>query len=130
MRHQAFATYCEPALSDKLSITSFVCYVSYYHHMYTDIHVCSNNIVCIIHCVAGDSNMTTPSTQPVLGDSGLTTVSTQQEPVKQALSHDDQSGMHHNTQNMYCVYVLHQYCFTLPSLFLPLRYTTGTNCPR
>ena len=97
------------------------------------IYTCSNNILCITHCyslVAGDSNLTTPSTQPVSGDSGLTTVSAEQEPVKQALSQDDQSGMHHNTQNMYCVYVLYQYCFTLPSLFLPLRYTTGTNCPR
>ena len=96
--------------------------------------MCSNNILCITHCyslVAGDSNMTTPSTQPVTGDSGLTTVSTQQEPVKQALPQDDQSGIHHNMRNMYCVCVcvLYQYCFILPSLFLPLRYTTGTNCP-
>ena len=45
-----------------------------------------------------------PSNQQVSSDSELTTPSIQQEPVKQALSRDDQSGTH-NTQYMYCVYV-------------------------
>ena len=53
--------------------------------------------------VAGDSNL------QVSGDSGLT----QQEPVKQALSRDDQSGIY--TQYMiFVLCVLYQYCFTLP----------------
>ena len=53
----------------------------------------------------GNSDLTTPSTLP--DDSELTTLSTQQEQVKQALSHDDQSGIS-GTQYMYCVYVLYQ----------------------
>ena len=66
--------------------------------------MCSN-IIChpyilrsCKHCcslVAGNSDLTTPSTLQVSGDSELTTPSTQQEPVKQALSRDDQSGIHY-----------------------------------